>query len=244
MAVNEIYVEKRLSGEFFTKSPKITLIIPALNEEKNLPHLLPKIPPIVDEVLLVDGLSTDRTKEVARELRPDIRILSQEGKGKGNALKCGVKNATGDIVVMLDADVSMDPEEIPLFIEPLLNGYHFVKGSRFLPNGGTTDMDSCRMFGNNIFKFLVNRLFGSKYTDLCYGYIAFWRDAFNSMEITSDGFEIETEMNIKALKTGLNVTEVPSYEKPRLNGNSYLRSFRDGWRILRTIFKLRFGEVL
>ena len=243
MMENKVLTQKGLSSRLEAKKPKITLIIPALNEEKNLPHLLPKIPPVIDEVLLVDGRSTDRTMELAKVLRPDIRLLSQDGKGKGNAIKYGVKQATGDIVVMLDADVSMNPEEIPCFIEPLLKGYDFVKGSRFLPNGGTTDMESYRRFANKVFIFLVNRLFGGRYTDLCYGYNAFWRDTFQVMEITSDGFEIETEMNIKALKAGLKVTEVPSYEEPRLNGVSNLKSFRDGMRILRTIFRLYFSKA-
>ena len=241
MVVNTVaFDEKQGLKKIRTSFPKISLIVAALNEERNLPHVLPKIPPIVDEVLLVDGYSIDRTKELARELRPDIRLVTQDGKGKGNAVRCGVREATGDIVVMIDADVSMDPEEIPRFIEPLINGYDFVKGSRFLPNGGTADMESHRKLANKTFIFLVNRLFGGKYTDLCYGYNAFWRDAFNKMEITSDGFEIETELNVKALKLGLSITEVPSYEEPRLNGVSYLRSLQDGWRILKTILRLRF----
>jgi glycosyltransferase involved in cell wall biosynthesis len=243
MAVNTVIPKKNIVRKLETMSPRITLLIPALNEEKNLPHVLPRIPPVVDEVLLVDGHSTDRTMALARELRPDIRLLSQDGKGKGNAVKYGVKHATGDIVVMIDADVSMDPEEIPCFIEPLLNGYDFVKGSRFLPNGGTADMESHRRLANKAFIFMVNRLFGGRYTDLCYGYNAFWRDAFKRMEITSDGFEIETELNVKVLKAGLRVTEVPSFEEPRLNGDSYLRSIRDGLRILRTIFRLRFSRT-
>jgi glycosyltransferase involved in cell wall biosynthesis len=242
MAVNAIIQKRLLSRDLNTKFPKITLIIPALNEEKNLPHVFPKIPPVVDEVLLVDGLSTDLTLAIAKGLRPGTRILSQDGRGKGNAIKYGVRHATGDIVIMMDADVSMNPEEIPCFIEPLLNGYDFVKGSRFLPGGGTTDMSVFRRFGNKLFKFLVNRLFGGRYTDLCYGYNAFWRDAFEKMEITSDGFEIETELNVKILKVGLRVTEVPSYEESRLNGKSNLRSLQDGVRILRTIFRLRFNR--
>jgi glycosyltransferase involved in cell wall biosynthesis len=243
MAVNAV-MARRPSREYLkTEFPKITLLIPALNEEKNLPHVLPRIPAIVDEVIIVDGLSTDRTLEIAKELRPDSRILSQDGRGKGNALKYGVSHATGDIIIMMDADVSMNPEEIPEFIKPLLNGYDFVKGSRFLPGGGTTDMGMYRVFGNKVFKFLVNLLYGGRYTDLCYGYNAFWRDAFKKMEITSDGFEVETEINVKVLKTGLKVIEVPSYEKPRLNGTSNLKSFKDGLRILWTIFRLRFTKT-
>ncbi len=219
---------------------RVSLIIPALNEAENLPHVLPRIPDIVDEIIMVDGHSTDGTMEVAKELRPDICLVKQDGRGKGNALRCGFEAATGDIVVMIDADGSMAPEEIPAFIEPLLNGHDYVKGSRFIEGGGTSDMDLMRKFGNGVFTFLVNRGYGGNYTDLCYGYNAFTRDAIKEITITSSGFEVETEMNIKALKAGLKITEVPSYEKDRVNGGSNLNTFRDGWRILKTIFKHRF----
>ena len=216
--------------------PRITLIILALNEEENLPHVLPRIPSIVDEVLLVDGHSTDNTIALAKELCPRIRIVYQGGKGKGDAIRCGIKSATGDIVVTLDADGSMAPEEIERFVEPLLKGYQFVKGSRFLPGGGTVDMEPYRHLANKAFVFLVNLLYRGRYTDLCYGYNAFWLDAFKDIEISSDGFEIETELNIKALKAKLKVAEVPSQETARLNGKSHLKSFPDGLRILKTIF--------
>ena len=240
---NKYSVNTPVSGHLEKKMPKITVIVPALNEEKNLPHLLPKMPPIVDEVLLVNGLSTDRTLEVAIKHRPDIRIIHQDGKGKGNAIRNGVRYATGDIVVMIDADISMNPGEIPSFIEPLIAGYDLAKGSRFISNGGTADMNLFRRFGNSCFLFLVNLLFGGKYTDLCYGYAAFWRESFHAMDITSDGFEIETEMNIKSLQRGLRVKEVPSYEEARLSGKTNLRAFRDGMRIIKTILKLRFSKT-
>ena len=115
-----------------TSKPKITIIIFTFNEEKNLPFILPKIPNWVDEVLLVDGHSTDNTISVARELFPKIRIELQPNKGKDDALQYGVSLATGDIVITLDGDGNTNPEEIPNFIKPLLNGYDFAKGSRFL----------------------------------------------------------------------------------------------------------------
>jgi glycosyltransferase involved in cell wall biosynthesis len=205
-----------------TGYPKITAVVPAKNEEKNLPFVLPKIPSIVDELLLVDGVSTDRTNELALELRPDIKIIKQTGRGKGNALRCGFQKATGDIIVMIDADGSMNPEEIPGFIEPLLHGYDVVKGSRFLPGGGTSDMEGHRKLGNKLFLFLVNLLFKGNYSDLCYGYMAFKKDALSQISLQSDGFEIETELNVKALKAGLKVKEVPSFEDKRLNGSGNL----------------------
>src|SRR5579871_2108700 len=89
----------------------VSVVIPALNEAANLPHVLTRIPTFVDEVVLVDGRSIDDTVEVARRLRPDIRVVVQDGHGKGNALACGFAAATGDIIVMLDADGSTDPDE-------------------------------------------------------------------------------------------------------------------------------------
>jgi len=218
---------------------RVTLIIPAKNEEHNLIHVLPKIPSIVDEVLLIDGNSIDKTEELARELCPEINIIAQKGHGKGDAIREGIRRATGDIIVMLDADGSMDPEEIPDFIEPLLNGYDLVRGSRFLPGGGTSDMEMRRKLGNRFLVSLANILFGCRHSDLCYGYMAFKRDIIQKFQFESDGFEIETELTIKALKYGLRMIEVPSYEKHRVNGNSKLRCVQDGLRIFMTILGLR-----
>jgi glycosyltransferase involved in cell wall biosynthesis len=221
---------------------RITVLVPAMNEEKNLPHVLPMIPLTVDQVMLVDGLSTDRTNEVAKELLPEIAIVKQDGRGKGNAIRAGIKNATGDIIVMIDADGSMDPKEIPALVEPLFHGYDFVKGSRFLKGAGTSDMQGYRQLANKLFVSLVNILYHGRYTDLCYGYCAFRRDAIQQLDLKSNGFEIETELNVKVLKAGLKVTEVPSFEKKRIYGVGKLQSWPDGWRILKTIFRLRFSN--
>jgi glycosyltransferase involved in cell wall biosynthesis len=222
-------------------SPRITVIIPTLNEERNLPHVLPKIPATIDEILLVDGCSTDNTVELAKKLCPMIRVIYQDGKGKGNALRAGITNATGDIIITIDADGSMDPEQIPAFIAPLISGYDYVKGSRFLPGSGTLDMPWLRRLGNRIFTTLVNLLYGTRYTDLCYGYNAFWKKRLEVLNLKSDGFEIETEMHVQVAKGRLKVTEVPSFEQARLDGKGRLKTFRDGWRILRTIL-LKIGR--
>ena len=224
-------------------SPKVSVVIPALNEAANLPLVLPRIPTWVHEVILVDGYSTDNTIAVAEATWPGIRIVMQEGRGKGAALRSGFAAATGDIIVMLDADGSTNPAEIPAFIGALLAGADFVKGSRFLQGGGTSDMTILRRLGNWGFTMGVRVLFGGSFSDLCYGYNAFWSKVLHHLELDADGFEVETMMNVRALYTGLRVAEVPSFEADRIYGVSNLRTFRDGWRVLKTIigewFKLR-----
>jgi glycosyltransferase involved in cell wall biosynthesis len=217
--------------------PTVSVVIPTLNEAENLPHVLPHVPAWVDEVLVVDGRSTDDTIAVAKALRPDVRIVLEPAKGKGVALRSGFAAATGDIVVMLDADGSMNPDEIGGFVRQLRDGADFVKGSRFLQGAGSSDISWLRHLGNWGFTVLVRVLFGGRYSDLCYGYAAFWRSVVPVLELDGDGFEIETQMNIRALRARLRIIEVPSFEDERVHGESNLRTFPDGWRVLRTIFR-------
>lgn len=219
---------------------KVSVIIPALNEAENLRYVLPRIPEWVDEVLLVDGNSTDNTVAVARSLRPGIRVVQQQGRGKGAALRTGFGAATGEIIVMLDADGSTDPAEIPAFIGALLAGADFVKGSRFLQGGGTSDMSFHRKFGNWCFVTFSRLLFGCNYSDLCYGYNAFYARVLPQLDLDGDGFEIETQMNLRVLRAGFKVAEVPSFEADRIHGASNLKAVPDGWRVLKTMIKERF----
>jgi glycosyltransferase involved in cell wall biosynthesis len=214
-----------------------------MNEAENLPFVLPRISAAVHEVILVDGYSTDNTVDLATALLPDIRIVAQEGHGKGAALRSGFAAATGDVIVMLDADCSTDPAEIPLFVGALLAGADFVKGSRFLLGGGTADMPIHRQLGNRAFVLLTRILFGARYTDLCYGYNAFWVDVVDALQLSASGFEVETMMNIRAHRVGLRVAEVPSFEYRRKYGVGNLRTFADGWRVLKTIFAERRGQA-
>jgi glycosyltransferase involved in cell wall biosynthesis len=227
--------------------PRISVVVPARNEAQNLVHVLPQIPTIVDEVILVDGHSTDDTIAVARQLLPKIKIIEQVGKGKGDALRLGFAACSGDIIVMLDADGSADPCEIPKFVEALINGNDFAKGSRYLQGGGSYDLTGLRRLGNSGLSTLVNVLFGTKFSDLCYGYNAFWRHCLDCVEIDCDGFEVETLINIRMYKASFKIVEVPSFEQPRIYGASNLNTFRDGWRVLRTIIKERLtknGQIL
>ncbi len=215
--------------------PRVSVVIPTLNEEKNLPHVLARLPEGLHEVVVVDGHSKDDTVAVARTLRPDVRIVMQPGRGKGNALAAGFAACTGDIVVTVDADGSADPAEIPRFVAALCNGADFVKGSRFAQGGGSSDITLARRLGNRALNTLVNALFHTHYTDLCYGYNAFWARCLPYMRVDCDGFEVETLVNVRIAKAGLTIHEVPSRERDRIHGRSNLHAVRDGSRILRTI---------
>jgi glycosyltransferase involved in cell wall biosynthesis len=194
-----------------------------------------RLPADLHEVILVDGHSTDGTPEVARGLRGDVRIVNQAGAGKGDALQTGFKACTGDIIVMLDADGSTDPHEIPRFVAALCQGADFVKGSRFAQGGGSSDLTAIRRAGNWGLNRIVNALYGTSYTDLCYGYNAFWARCLPYMRVDCSGFEVETLINVRIAKAGLVVHEVPSFESPRLHGVSNLSVLRDGVRVLRVI---------
>jgi glycosyltransferase involved in cell wall biosynthesis len=222
--------------------PQISVVIPARNEEQNLPYVLSRIPHFVHEIILVDGHSTDATVEVAQRIYPCIRILAQNGTGKGNALRQGFAASTGDIIVMLDADGSTDPAEIPRFVEALMHGYDVAKGSRFLRGGGSQDLTLLRAIGNFSLSRIVNFLFGTHFSDLCYGYNAFKSYCLEHMSIDCDGFEVETQLHLRMHKAQLAVIEIPSVEYPRLYGKSNLRTFRDGWRVLRTILREKYAS--
>jgi glycosyltransferase involved in cell wall biosynthesis len=223
--------------------PRISVVIPTRNEVENLQHVLPNIPEVVSEVILVDGHSTDGTIEEAQRLMPDIRVIKQVNKGKGDALRLGFAACTGDIIVMIDADGSTDPREIPLFIDALMTGNDFAKGSRFIKGGGSHDITPLRSLGNYGLSQLVNLLFGVRYSDLCYGYNAFWKYCLDYIQVDCDGFEVETLINIRVHKAHLKIAEVPSIERPRLFGQSNLRTFRDGWRVLKIIVQERLRSV-
>jgi len=223
----------------YVHEPSVSVVVPTFNEARNLPHVFALLPEDLFEVIVVDGRSTDDTIEVAQSLRPDVRIVRQTGIGKGDALRRGFEAARGDIIVMLDADGSADPREIPRFVEALVGGADFAKGSRFAADGGSDDLTVVRALGNDVLSCTVNAFFGTAYSDLCYGYNAFWRHCLPAMDVDCTGFEVETLINIRVARAGLRIAEVPSFEHARVHGESNLRPLRDGLRVLRTIFRER-----
>jgi glycosyltransferase involved in cell wall biosynthesis len=231
------------------RPPLVSVVIPTLNEERNLPHVFGALPAGLHEIILVDGGSVDNTVAVARELRPDVVVVQQTRTGKGNALASGFAACTGDAIVMIDADGSTDPAEIHRFVQALIDGAEYAKGSRFGKGGHSDDITPLRRVGNEGLNFVVNKLFGTKFTDLNYGYNAFWRRVVPVMDLPptelarsadgrklwGDGFEIETMINIRVAGSGMRVKEVSSIERLRIHGTSNLNTFRDGARVLRTI---------
>lgn len=238
--------EEQLNG---LKKPRVSVVIPALNEGRNIPYVFGCLPSDIHEVILVDGNSVDDTVAVARRLRPDLRVVKQTRTGKGNALACGFNAATGDIIAMIDADGSADPGEIPRFVRALLDGADFAKGTRFAAGGGSSDITRLRAVGNRFLTAFFNACYRSDYTDLCYGFNVFWRrcapvlglDATSppSLErggrLWGDGFEVETLIHVRAVAADLIIKEVPSYEHSRIHGVSNLNAVSDGIRVLRTI---------
>ncbi len=216
-------------------APTVSVVIPVKNEARNLPMTLRSLPDWVDEVVLVDGRSVDDSIAVARQCRPDAKVIIQPKAGKGDAVLAGFKACTSDIIVMMDADGSTEGSEIPRFVAALVGGADYAKGSRFSSSGGSDDITPARRLGNRVLSGLVNLAFGTRYTDLCYGYNALWSKHLPALNLDCNGFEIETVMNIRAAKAHLRVQEIPSYEWPRVHGESNLRVFGDGWRILKAI---------
>ena len=232
-------------------SPTVTVVIPALNEEHNLPLILENLPP-VDEVVVVDGRSSDDTVAVAREVRPDVVVVRQTRSGKGNALVCGFAASTGDIVVTLNADGSADPQEIPRFVDALLSGAEAAHGSRFRPGGDHRDAGALERFGHGMLCRLVNVFFGTRFTDLSCGYDAYWRDLLPGLDLPApdtrgpkrgrpawgEGPEIDTLTTLRMATQGLRVVEVATIGYPRIHGDderprrllpAALRALRTAW---------------
>ena len=224
-------------SDAFAIGPTVSVVIPVKNEAHNLPIVLSSLPDWLDEVVLVDGHSVDESIAVARQCRPDINVVTQPGTGKGDALLAGFEACTGDIIVMMDGDGSTPGSEIVRYVSALVAGADYAKGSRFANSGGSDDITFSRRLGNRVLSGIVNLTFGTRYTDLCYGYNAFWADRLPYLSLDGGGFEVETVMNIRAAKSGLRVQEIPSHEAERVHGESNLHVVSDGWRILNAIAK-------
>lgn len=217
--------------------PFVSVIIPTFNEAHNIADVILGVKHVLEgaygyEIIVVDKRSGDSTADIARKL--GARVLFDD-VGKGSALIHGFAAAKGDVVISMDADLSHRPNELKLLIAGIEAGYDVCMGSRFLTGGGSDDMPMIRKLGNKFFVCLVNTLYGSHYTDMCYGYRSFGRGVAQKLGLKERGFGIETEISINAQKKRMHILEVPSFEKKRAAGEAHLRTFKDGWVILKTI---------
>ena len=216
----------------------VSIVIPTLNEEKNIAKVIHGIRKNLRstkyEILVVDGHSSDNTVSIAKKL--GARVI-YDNKGKGSALRKGFGAAKGSIIGSMDADLSNEPKELNLLVESIRIGYDVCMGSRFMVGGGSEDISKIRILGNKFFVSVVNLFFGSKYSDMCYGYRSFRKSIIKKLDLKEDGFGIETEININAIKAHLKIIEIPSTEKKREAGEAKLRTFSDGYMILKTIVK-------
>lgn len=215
----------------------VSVVIPTKNEARNIGWVLERMPSYVDELIIVDGLSTDGTVDVARMIAPHVVVVNEARPGKGAAMRAGMARARSECVVVMDADGSMDPSEIALYANALADGADLAKGSRFIAGGGSTDITRLRAFGNAQLLALANALFRTNFTELCYGFMALRRSAIARLALDADGFEIETQIVTRAVRVGLRIAEVPSQEAERRYGESNLRTFRDGWRVLASMVR-------
>lgn len=217
----------------------VSIIIPTWNEAANIGHVLADMP-AVEQLVIVDADSDDGTADVVRETHPDATILLQKPSGKGNATRAGLEAATAEFVICMDADGSMDPREIPAFVALMQQGFDVVKGSRGAVGGGSTDFTPLRRAGNWGLVVAYNALFGTRLTDITFGYIGFRRDVVPQLGLYATGFEIEVQMVAHSALAGLRFAELPSTEADRISGESHLSTWGDGKRVLGTILKSRF----
>lgn len=230
----------RLRGKIL--KPSVSVVIPAFNEEKNIDDVLVRTYKAMEsfslpyEIILVDDGSSDRTSELACRHKV-IVIRSPKNEGKGFAFKRGFVHAQGDIVITMDADGSHDPEDIPRLVIPILKGASMVLGTRFGTIDGKESTKKLHLFGNDLINLTILLVTGKRITDSQTGFRAFRRSLLEQIEITSSGYQVESELTVKALGNGNIVEEVPIKVGRRKNGHSHVNPLSDGLRIFKTIIR-------
>ena len=228
--------------------PRVTVVVPAKNEAANILEILPFLEGFAETIVVI-AKSDRESAAAARIALPSAKVIYQTRGGKGNALACGFHEATGDIIVTFDIDGSADPHEIPRFVRALTDGADLAKGSRFCAGGGSRDITLFRRLGNFGLNMAASVLTTAQFTDLCYGFNAFWADQLPVLDlpdprrkgpmVRGDGFEIEAMIIGRFALAGAVISEVPSYEHHRYHGGSNLNAVKDGMRVLRTLLEDR-----
>lgn len=223
-------------------SMKVSVIIPAKNEENSIGDVISGCRPFANEIIVVDGRSSDRTREVS--LNSGAKVIVDRGKGKGDGIKTGIKNAEGDILVFIDADGSHEPGDMPRLIEPILKDKaDMCIGSRLL--GGSDEIHGTisnfmRTIGGGLITLAINYRWGIRLTDSQNGFRAIKRSVALSLGLEANDFDIEEEMILKALRKGYRLVEIPSHEYERKYGKSQLSAWKKGykfiWRLLINLF--------
>lgn len=218
---------------------KVTLLIPTKNEEGCIGRVLREVPRrIVSEIIIIDGHSADNTvMEAKANMSPGDKLLKQKGDGYGSAFLEGFKMATGDVIVMMDADGSHNPNDIVNIIHKFKQGYEYVMATRYAKGGCSKDDTIIRFLGNKIFTWMTNVIHGTNVTDSLYLFTAISRKGLRKLHLTSPGFEFCTEIIVKAHKANLRFGEVPVTERARFAGKSKVNSFKHGLKILSIILR-------
>jgi glycosyltransferase involved in cell wall biosynthesis len=225
----------------------VSVVIPAFNEQRSIGHVIEETTSVMDdlgvpyEIIVVNDGSTDKTGQVATRYKATV-LTNERNRGKGYAIRRGFEQATGDIIVTLDADGAHSPKEIPDLIDPLSNGTDIVGGSRFLGNKGFSTTRLNRV-GNFIFNTAIATLTGKRVTDSQTGFRALKKEVLEKLNLASSGYEIETEITVKSLKNGFTFEEKPISCKQRQFNASKLRVLSDGAQILKTILKANLAKV-
>ena len=223
---------------------KVSIILPALDEEEAVGKVIDEIPKkdmeergYRVEILVVDNGSTDRTREIAET--KGAKIIVEPIKGKGRAVRTAFESVSGDFIFMLDADYTYPATYIPQMLEALEEGYNVVLGSRLKGQRAEGAMSKLNLIGNRLLAFIANTLYGTRISDLCTGYWGLTREVVENLELDATGFQLEANMFTEIAKKGYRIAEVPILYRRRLTP-AKLSSLEDGLRIGRTLITKRF----